>query len=144
MVFLLAALTMIGPFTVDTIFPGFPAVQREFAVDAVATQQIVSVYLFTFAVMSLLHGPLSDALGRKPIIVGGLAPVSYTHLDVYKRQAGRGAPPLDPFDERHTRVGLGPSVRPDAIVALEDPRGCALKDHEVADPAGDGGDQLDR
>ncbi|MBK6956663.1 MAG: multidrug effflux MFS transporter [Actinomycetales bacterium] len=72
-VFLLAALTMIGPFTVDTIFPGFPAVQREFAVDAVATQQIVSVYLFTFAVMSLLHGPLSDALGRKPIIVGGLA-----------------------------------------------------------------------
>ena len=64
---------MIGPFTVDTIFPGFPAVQREFAVDAVATQQIVSVYLFTFAVMSLLHGPLSDALGRKPIIVGGLA-----------------------------------------------------------------------
>jgi DHA1 family bicyclomycin/chloramphenicol resistance-like MFS transporter len=73
LVFLLAALTMIGPFTVDTIFPGFPAVQREFAVDAVATQQIVSVYLFTFAVMSLLHGPLSDALGRKPIIVGGLA-----------------------------------------------------------------------
>lgn len=64
---------MIGPFTVDTIFPGFPAVQREFTVDAVATQQIVSVYLFTFAVMSLLHGPLSDALGRKPIIVGGLA-----------------------------------------------------------------------
>ena len=73
LVFLLAALTMLGPFTVDTIFPGFPAVQREFAVDAVATQQIVSVYLFTFAVMSLLHGPLSDALGRKPIIVGGLA-----------------------------------------------------------------------
>jgi DHA1 family bicyclomycin/chloramphenicol resistance-like MFS transporter len=73
LVFLLAALTMIGPFTVDTIFPGFPAVQREFTVDAVATQQIVSVYLFTFAVMSLLHGPLSDALGRKPIIVGGLA-----------------------------------------------------------------------
>jgi DHA1 family bicyclomycin/chloramphenicol resistance-like MFS transporter len=73
LVFLLAALTMLGPFTVDTIFPGFPAVQREFGVDAVATQQIVSVYLFTFAVMSLLHGPLSDALGRKPIIVGGLA-----------------------------------------------------------------------
>ena len=58
---------MLGPFTVDTIFPGFPAVQREFTVDAVATQQIVSVYLFTFALMSLLHGPLSDALGRRPV-----------------------------------------------------------------------------
>ncbi|HRC65306.1 MAG TPA: multidrug effflux MFS transporter [Dermatophilaceae bacterium] len=79
-VVLLAALTMLGPFTVDTIFPGFPAVQREFTVDAVATQQIVSVYLFTFAVMSLLHGPLSDALGRRPVIVGGLAMFTVTSV----------------------------------------------------------------
>ena len=71
---------MLGPFTVDTIFPGFPAVQREFTVDAVATQQIVSVYLFTFAVMSLLHGPLSDALGRRPVIVGGLAMFTVTSV----------------------------------------------------------------
>ncbi len=72
LIVLLAALTMLGPFTVDTIFPGFPDVQREFGVDAVATQQIVSVYLLTFAVMSLLHGPLSDALGRRPVVVWGL------------------------------------------------------------------------
>ena len=71
---------MLGPFTVDTIFPGFPAVQREFTVDAVATQQIVSVYLFTFALMSLLHGPLSDALGRRPVIVGGLAMFTVTSV----------------------------------------------------------------
>ena len=71
---------MLGPFTVDTIFPGFPAVQREFTVDAVATQQIVSVYLFTFAVMSLLHGPLSDALGRRPVIVGGLTMFTVTSV----------------------------------------------------------------
>ena len=71
---------MLGPFTVDTIFPGFPAVQREFTVDAVATQQIVSVYLFTFAVMSLLHGPLSYALGRRPVIVGGLAMFTVTSV----------------------------------------------------------------
>ena len=71
---------MLGPFTVDTIFPGFPAVQREFTVDAVATQQIVSVYLFTFAVMSLLHGPLSDALGRRPVIVGGLEMFTVTSV----------------------------------------------------------------
>ena len=55
-----------------------------------------------------------------------------------------GAPSLDPLDERHTGVGLRPSARPDPVVALEDPRRGALKDHEVADPAGDGGDQLDR
>lgn len=72
LVYLLAALTMIGPFTVDAIFPGFPQIQADFAVGPVSTQQILSVYLLSFAVMSLLHGPLSDALGRRPVIVGGL------------------------------------------------------------------------
>lgn len=77
---LLAALTMIGPFAVDAIFPGFSAVGREFAVDTVALQQIVSVYLLSFAVMSLLHGPLSDALGRRPVILGGLVLFAITSV----------------------------------------------------------------
>ena len=64
---------MIGPFTVDTIFPAFPAIERDFAADPVAMQQTISVYLLTLGVMSLLHGPLSDAMGRKPVIVVGLA-----------------------------------------------------------------------
>jgi DHA1 family bicyclomycin/chloramphenicol resistance-like MFS transporter len=70
---LLGALTMLGPFSIDTIFPGFPDIARTFSASADAVQQTVSVYLFTYAVMSLLHGPLSDALGRKPVIVGGMA-----------------------------------------------------------------------
>jgi DHA1 family bicyclomycin/chloramphenicol resistance-like MFS transporter len=69
---LLGALTMLGPFSIDTIFPGFPDIARVFHVTADAVQQTVSVYLFTYAVASLLHGPLSDALGRKPVIVGGM------------------------------------------------------------------------
>ena len=64
---------MIGPFTVDTIFPAFPAIEADFATDPVAMQQTISVYLLTLGVMSLLHGPLSDAMGRKPVIVVGLA-----------------------------------------------------------------------
>jgi len=36
-----------------------------------ALQQLISVYLLAFAGMSLLHGPLSDALGRKPVIIAG-------------------------------------------------------------------------
>ena len=63
---------MVGPFTIDTIFPAFPAIERDYATDAVAMQQSISVYLVTLGVMSLLHGPLSDALGRKPVIIGGM------------------------------------------------------------------------
>lgn len=70
---LLGALTMLGPFSIDTIFPGFPDIAHAFHASADAVQQTVSVYLFTYAVAGLLHGPLSDALGRKPVIVGGLA-----------------------------------------------------------------------
>ncbi|MGA9341662.1 MAG: multidrug effflux MFS transporter [Rhodanobacteraceae bacterium] len=69
---LLGALTMLGPFSIDTIFPGFPDIARAFAVPPAAVQQTISVYLTLYAFMSLLHGPLSDAWGRRPVIVAGL------------------------------------------------------------------------
>lgn len=69
---LLAGLSMFGPFAIDAVFPAFPRIGSDFAVDKVALQQIISVYLLTYAVMSLFHGALSDALGRKRVIVGGL------------------------------------------------------------------------
>ncbi len=69
---LLAGLAMIGPFAIDTVFPAFQAIGREFAADEAAMQQVTSTYLLAFAVMSVFHGPLSDALGRKPVIIAGL------------------------------------------------------------------------
>lgn len=69
---LLAGLSMFGPFSIDTIFPAFPLLARELAVDEVAVQQTVSVYLLFYGLMSLAHGPLSDAWGRKRVILGGL------------------------------------------------------------------------
>src|ERR1700761_8792620 len=71
--YLLAALSMIGPFSIDAIFPGFPDIGRDFGVGEVALQQLLSVYLLAYAVMSLFHGALSDAYGRKPVIVIGMA-----------------------------------------------------------------------
>lgn len=68
----LATLAMIGPFTIDTVFPAFTRIGAEFGGDEVALQQLVSAYLGAFAVMSIFHGPLSDALGRKKVMIGGL------------------------------------------------------------------------
>jgi DHA1 family bicyclomycin/chloramphenicol resistance-like MFS transporter len=70
---LLGALAMFGAFSIDTMFPAFPDIAAEFGVGKVAMQQTISVYLFAYAVMSLLHGPLSDAIGRRRVIIGGLA-----------------------------------------------------------------------
>lgn len=70
---LLAGLAMIGPFTIDTYLPSFPAMQRDFGIGVLEVQQTLSVYLFTFAFMTLFHGTLSDAFGRRPVILVSLA-----------------------------------------------------------------------
>ena len=64
---------MFGPFSIDTPFPAFVQMREEFGVGSAEMQQVVSVYLISFAAMSLFHGPLSDAVGRKPVMVTGAA-----------------------------------------------------------------------
>lgn len=70
---LLAGLAMFGPFSIDTIFPAFPQIAAQLGADKVAMQQTISVYLIAYAAMSIVHGPLSDAIGRRRVILGGLA-----------------------------------------------------------------------
>ena len=69
---LLGGLAMFGPFSIDTIFPAFPAIGAQLGADKVALQQTISVYLIAYALTSVVHGPLSDALGRRRVILGGL------------------------------------------------------------------------
>ena len=68
----LAGLVMLGPFSVDTYLPSFPAIQREFAVTPLEVQQTLTAYLIVFAVMTLFHGALSDSFGRRPVILACL------------------------------------------------------------------------
>jgi DHA1 family bicyclomycin/chloramphenicol resistance-like MFS transporter len=70
---LLASLSMMGPFAVDMYLPAFPALGTELGVGVIALQQTLSIYLFAFAFMLLWHGALTDAWGRRPVVIGGLA-----------------------------------------------------------------------
>jgi len=69
---LLAALSMVGPFTIDTAFPSFHAIAEDFGLSKWAVQQTLTAYLLPLSIMSLVQGPASDALGRRPIILAGL------------------------------------------------------------------------
>lgn len=70
---LVGGLSMFGPFAIDAVFPAFPHIGADMGADKLAMQQVISVYLLAYALMSLLHGALSDALGRKRVILAGLA-----------------------------------------------------------------------
>lgn len=72
LIVLLGFLSTLGPFSNDSILPNFPFMQAGFGISAVTMQQTLTAYFAPFAVMMLLHGTLSDAFGRRPIIMIGM------------------------------------------------------------------------
>ena len=70
--FIVALLTMIGPFTIDTYLPSFPAIEAEFSVSRALLSQSLAFYLAAFAISTLVWGPLSDRLGRRAVVVSTL------------------------------------------------------------------------
>ena len=69
---LLAVLSMVSPFSIDTFFPSFHAIAADFGLSMWAVQQTLTVYMLPLSIMSLVQGPLSDAVGRRPVILAGL------------------------------------------------------------------------
>ena len=70
---LLATLGMLGPFSIDTYIPAFVGIASSLGATPLQMQQTLSAYLFGFAFMSLFHGALSDSIGRRPVVLWGLA-----------------------------------------------------------------------
>lgn len=70
---MLAGLAMLGPFSVDTYLPAFPAIEASLTASTIEVQQTLTAYMFSFAIMILWHGSLSDAFGRRNIILASLA-----------------------------------------------------------------------
>ena len=69
---ILAGLAMLGPFSIDTYLPAFPDIQRSLGASPLEVQQTLTAYMFAFSIMILWHGALSDAFGRRSIILGSL------------------------------------------------------------------------
>ena len=67
---LLAALSMLGPFSIDTYLPAFPAMEVALPATEVQMQLTLTVYFIGFSIVSLFHGAISDSIGRKPVIIG--------------------------------------------------------------------------
>jgi len=70
---LLALLSALGPASIDTYLPSFPAIGRTLGASPIEVQQTLTAYLLPFAIMTLWHGAIADALGRRRVILAALA-----------------------------------------------------------------------
>jgi len=69
---LVAANTALAPFAIDAYLPAMGALADSVGASIHHTELSLSTFLAGFALGQLLFGPLSDRLGRKPVLMGGL------------------------------------------------------------------------
>jgi MFS transporter, DHA1 family, multidrug resistance protein len=70
---IVAVLAMLAPFSIDAFLPSFPDIAQEFGAADWQMQQTLSLYLLAFGATTLVYGPLSDAFGRRRVILASLA-----------------------------------------------------------------------
>jgi len=68
----LAMLTALGPLSTDFYLPSLPEIVRVMGTDVAGAQATLSSFLFGFAAGQIVWGPLSDRIGRKPVLLAGL------------------------------------------------------------------------
>ena len=69
----LAGLSMLGYLAMDMYLPAFGTLRSELGLSSGAVGASLSIFLAGFALGQLLWGPLSDRLGRKPVLLAGLS-----------------------------------------------------------------------
>jgi DHA1 family bicyclomycin/chloramphenicol resistance-like MFS transporter len=77
---IIALMSTLAPFSIDTYLPSFPNIAADLHANMMQMQQTLSAYLVAFGCMMLAHGPLSDACGRKPVILGALVVYAATSI----------------------------------------------------------------
>jgi DHA1 family bicyclomycin/chloramphenicol resistance-like MFS transporter len=67
----LALVTGFGPFGTDAYLPALPAVRRALDTSPSVAQLTITIFLGGLAIGQLVAGPVSDAVGRRRLVLGG-------------------------------------------------------------------------
>jgi DHA1 family bicyclomycin/chloramphenicol resistance-like MFS transporter len=60
-------------YSVDNLLPAFDALRESFALtDPNAPQLLVYGYMMSFALTQMVYGPISDVVGRRPVLIAGM------------------------------------------------------------------------
>ena len=69
----LAAMTALPPLAIDMSLPGLAIMQAGLGASQATTAATIAIFLAGFSVAPVLIGPVADSLGRRPVMLGGLA-----------------------------------------------------------------------
>lgn len=70
---IVALMMAVTAISIDNLLPAFPAIEARFAVsDPNHLQLLVYVYMLGFGPAQIIYGPLSDSLGRRPVLMASL------------------------------------------------------------------------
>lgn len=70
----LSALSALATLSTNILLPALPVIARSLSIDEVRlTAAALGLFLAVFALAQLVVGPLSDRLGRRPVVLAGLA-----------------------------------------------------------------------
>ncbi len=73
MAIVLGLITAVGPFAVDMYLPALPSMGKSLEATPGAVQMSLMAFIIVIGICQLFYGPLSDIVGRKLPIYGGLA-----------------------------------------------------------------------
>lgn len=75
---MMATLMALTALSIDVMLPALPHIHDEFGLlDPNRVQLVVTSYIAGFAFGQLFNGPLSDWLGRKPVLIAGLVAYAF-------------------------------------------------------------------
>lgn len=70
LVALVASLMALNALSIDIMLPALPDIASDFALSAANDRQLIIVaYIFMFGISQLIYGPLSDAFGRRAVLL---------------------------------------------------------------------------
>lgn len=69
---MLGSLAALGPFSIDLYLPALPTLEAHYRSSPAAVQATLSAYFIGLSLGQLVLGPLSDRIGRRPPLLGGL------------------------------------------------------------------------
>jgi MFS transporter, DHA1 family, multidrug resistance protein len=70
---LLVLITISGTLAMHMFVPALPSAARDLGASMASMQKTISVYIAGLAIGQLIYGPLSDGVGRRPMLLTGLS-----------------------------------------------------------------------